>query len=1313
MKKGLKVLATLGVAALSTAVVTSCGEKPAPTDTSKESQSSEVESQSSGKESESKESQTSEVESQSSESQSSESQSSESQSESSESESEQVDYQLDLSQFTTEYVKGSKLSFAKLIVKDKDGNVLTEGTEDNQYVIDYTNLNLDEDMVLKTTGEFTINVVVTPAGKDPVVLELKISVVNEIVREIATVQDFLAMRHEVSSQEADTKFNDYSYKLTADIDLEGVELDQCDVIFRGVIDGQGHTIKNASYVAKSSKEALMFKEIAGTSTIKNLHFFNCSAVNASETIAIVAGEIHQAGTNVITFEDVEFSMCTVKSDNNYAALVIGRVEGTTADIIMDKITVKNFTSVTCVQYGGGLLGDVIAKCSMKVTNCDIDLDSSTNANGSQIIGRNRGVKALEVENVIFRGDIDAVTTSNKSTAYVTGGNSKDGTGKLVIKNVLVLGKTTQANDLLIAGDTTGDANKTIENIYYVEPASVDYSNIAKNYTKITKDQFTASWATSTLKLPADIFEADSNTVVHIKGSSSNTPAETATVKSIVLSTDSVKKQFFVTDKFDTEGLATAIVWSDGCTTSADSTTVVVKNAEGTVVDSTDLSKLATGDYSVEVTVDLGAKGKATSSYNIAIVKYTDTVVITDDAKTVFAVGQKFDATNLYVFAQLSDGTQRLDTKAAIKITDKDGNAVDATKEFTQAGQYTVTVTLNGFAKTYTIDVVEPQQAVGTVNVVVDALAVNGTKVDGCYEFNTIEKAINYLDSLALDEDAVKTIYVKNGTYKEKVYVSVPNVSIIGETKEKTIITFDYAEGTPKLNGDGTYKMDCATFTVNASATGFTMSNITVRNDFDYAGSKLADKQAFALRCDADKATFNNVYFYGVQDTLYANKGRQYYYNCRIDGAVDYVFGEADGGVALFDTCVFHSVVRKNNQGAAEPNNGYVFAPKTDATEAKGVKYNYVVMNSVFEADAEVLDGAMSVARPWGASANLTILNSTFTKAYSALGYGEGKSRYADMSGNSPENAQFAEYKTTQEGQPVVAAKGFKVLTDEEAQAYTIANIFAKENGKIVYADAWAPVTETSKNPAQNGELSYVSYYELGKEQYKEGESFVPSVVKAYKVTYESTAYGRTIVEEITPTEVIKDSTGKTVDAATMLSAAGQYTLTLVYDDVEIDSKQVTVISASQTTVEFTYTEPENVSDWTVNIAAAGSSKTNGIVGDGTTAANISCDKLVANGTDNLTSKKFDACKKATLAVQTFTTSTSKQLKFVVEALDASGNVVKSVQFDGTVNKLLVESTVAVESTTDFVQLRIRLDQTDSNTNTKHAGIYQIKTTLVY
>jgi hypothetical protein len=181
----------------------------------------------------------------------------------------------------------------------------------------------------------------------------------------------------------------------------------------------------------------------------------------------------------------------------------------------------------------------------------------------------------------------------------------------------------------------------------------------------------------------------------------------------------------------------------------------------------------------------------------------------------------------------------------------------------------------------------------------------------------------------------------------------------------------------------------------------------------------------------------------------------------------------------------------------------------------------------------------------------------------------------------------------------------------------------------------------------------------------------------------------------------------------MLSAAGQYTLTLVYDEVEIDSKQVTVVSASQSTVEFTYTEPDNVSDWEVNIAAAGSSKTNGIIGDTTTEATISCDKIVANGTDNLTSKKFDACKKATLAVQTFTTSTSKQLKFVVEALDASGNVVKSVQFDGTVNKLLVESTVNVESTTDFVQLRIRLDQTDSNTNTKHAGIYQIKTTLVY
>ena len=61
--------------------------------------------------------------------------------------------------------------------------------------------------------------------------------------------------------------------------------------------------------------------------------------------------------------------------------------------------------------------------------------------------------------------------------------------------------------------------------------------------------------------------------------------------------------------------------------------------------------------------------------------------------------------------------------------------------------------------------------------------------DGTGNFRTLQEAI---ESARAFMDYTVTIYVKNGVYKEKVIVHswVENIDIIGEDRDKTIITYD-------------------------------------------------------------------------------------------------------------------------------------------------------------------------------------------------------------------------------------------------------------------------------------------------------------------------------------------------------------------------------------------------------------------------------------------------------------------------------------------------------------------------------------------
>jgi pectinesterase len=210
--------------------------------------------------------------------------------------------------------------------------------------------------------------------------------------------------------------------------------------------------------------------------------------------------------------------------------------------------------------------------------------------------------------------------------------------------------------------------------------------------------------------------------------------------------------------------------------------------------------------------------------------------------------------------------------------------------------------------------------------------------DGSGNFTTIQEAISSVRGMMAER---KTIFIKKGTYKEKIVVPTTtlNISLIGENKDSTIITWnDHANmlipATDKKMG--TFR----TYTLLVQGHGFRAENLTIENNAEQLG------QAVALHVEGDKAIFINCKILGNQDTVFASNelSRQYYLNCYIEGTTDFIFGSA---VAYFDGCEIHS-----------KKNSYITAPSTP----KYNEFGFIFYNCKLTADSTVTK--VYLGRPW-------------------------------------------------------------------------------------------------------------------------------------------------------------------------------------------------------------------------------------------------------------------------------------------------------------------------------------------------------------
>ena len=280
--------------------------------------------------------------------------------------------------------------------------------------------------------------------------------------------------------------------------------------------------------------------------------------------------------------------------------------------------------------------------------------------------------------------------------------------------------------------------------------------------------------------------------------------------------------------------------------------------------------------------------------------------------------------------------------------------------------------------------------------------------DGTGNFRTLQEAI---ESARAFMDYTVTIYVKNGVYKEKVIVPswVENIDIIGEDRDKTIITYD---DHANINKMGTFR----TYTVKVEGSDITFKNLTIENNAAQLG------QAVALHTEGDRLKFINCRILGNQDTIYtgAKFTRLYFKDCYIDGTTDFIFGPS---TALFDDCIIHS-----------KRNSYV----TAASTPKEAKYGYIFKHCKLTAEPGV--DKVYLGRPWRPYAYTLFIECELGKHIVLAGWHNwGKQ-------SNEETARYMEYKNTGEGANASERVAWsKQLTKKEAEAVTVDAIFRTQS----------------------------------------------------------------------------------------------------------------------------------------------------------------------------------------------------------------------------------------------------------------------------
>ena len=270
--------------------------------------------------------------------------------------------------------------------------------------------------------------------------------------------------------------------------------------------------------------------------------------------------------------------------------------------------------------------------------------------------------------------------------------------------------------------------------------------------------------------------------------------------------------------------------------------------------------------------------------------------------------------------------------------------------------------------------------------------------DGSGDFASVQRAVDHVLDRGPSTVTRVILEIRAGVYRERVKIprDRPNLTLRGADAASTLIAASMSAG----QAGGTFFSPI----VEIDGDGFAAENISFENTFG-TGS-----QAVALSIHSDRAVFSRCRFLGWQDTLYAASGRQYYRDCRIEGHVDFIFGNA---AAVFDHCEVHSRA-----------SGYVAAQsRTRPDELTGFVFRDCRLTGA--PDAQVF-----LARPWRSCSRVVFVDCWMGRQIRA----EGWNNWGNPA--NEETAWFGEFGCVGPGAtPEKRAHWARTITPAEAASF--------------------------------------------------------------------------------------------------------------------------------------------------------------------------------------------------------------------------------------------------------------------------------------
>ena len=251
-----------------------------------------------------------------------------------------------------------------------------------------------------------------------------------------------------------------------------------------------------------------------------------------------------------------------------------------------------------------------------------------------------------------------------------------------------------------------------------------------------------------------------------------------------------------------------------------------------------------------------------------------------------------------------------------------------------------------------------------------------------------------------------TVYLKSGLYRQKVWLRANDLTIIGENRETTVISYD--DFARKIHPDGQEYNTFRTYTLCITGERVKLENLTVENT-NTRPEEVGQCVALSVNCKSFCA--DNINLVSTQDTLFLSPfpddlivryrgfipekqlyleggSRHYFKNCRISGTVDFIFGCAE---AYFERCEIISLHDKRGCG-------FVAAPAHSLKQERGF-----VFDGCDFLPGGAGDGSVYLARPWRDFGKCEFINCRLGKHINAALYDKWNDTYRDTT------ARFAHF----------------------------------------------------------------------------------------------------------------------------------------------------------------------------------------------------------------------------------------------------------------------------------------------------------------